>query len=170
MQIVDKGSDNPADTVKNNDLVLVRFMEYSLLDKDTTLSNLTLPYLVDEFKYTASSSSEDVTPVHRVHGARPMDTTSRHFSHGIRILSVPTNDTFCAAFSRGMTAMFSPSARILPDRGLERPVRARMSVLFPLPLRPAIMVSPPGDAEAEMFLISTFFPYPRVMFSICIIF
>ena len=57
MQIVDKGSDNPADTVKNNDLVLVRFMEYSLLDKDTTLSNLTLPYLVDEFKYTASSSS-----------------------------------------------------------------------------------------------------------------
>ena len=55
MQIVDKGSDNPADTVKN--LVLVRFMEYSLLDKDTTLSNLTLPYLVDEFKYTASSSS-----------------------------------------------------------------------------------------------------------------
>ena len=57
MQIVDKGSDNPSDTVKNNDLVLVRFMEYSLLDKDTTLSNLTLPYLVDEFKYTASSSS-----------------------------------------------------------------------------------------------------------------
>lgn len=57
MQIVDKGSDNPADTVKNNDLVLVRFMEYSLLDKDTTLNNLTLPYLVDEFKYTASSSS-----------------------------------------------------------------------------------------------------------------
>ena len=57
MQIVDKGSDNPADTVKNNDLVLVRFMEYSLLDKDTTLSNLPLPYLVDEFKYTASSSS-----------------------------------------------------------------------------------------------------------------
>lgn len=57
MQIVNKGSDNPADTVKNNDLVLVRFMEYSLLDKDTTLSNLTLPYLVDEFKYTASSSS-----------------------------------------------------------------------------------------------------------------
>lgn len=57
MQIVDKGSDNPADTVKNNDLVLVRFMEYSLLDKDTTLSNLTLPYLVDEFKYTVSSSS-----------------------------------------------------------------------------------------------------------------
>lgn len=57
MQIVDKGSDNPADTVKNNDLILVRFMEYSLIDKDTTLSNLDLPYLVDEFKYTVSSSS-----------------------------------------------------------------------------------------------------------------
>lgn len=57
MQIVDKGSDNPADTVKNNDLVLVRFMEYSLLDKDTTLSNLSIPYMVDEFKYTVSSSS-----------------------------------------------------------------------------------------------------------------
>ena len=57
MQIVDKGSDNPADTVKDNDLILVRFMEYSLLDKDTTLSNLSYPYLVDEFKYTATSSS-----------------------------------------------------------------------------------------------------------------
>ena len=57
MQIVDKGSDNPADTVKNNDLILVRFMEYSLLDKDTTLSNLSIPYMVDEFKYTVSSSS-----------------------------------------------------------------------------------------------------------------
>ena len=57
MQIVDKGSDNPADTVKNNDLILVRFMEYSLIDQDTTLSNLNIPYLVDEFKYTVSSSS-----------------------------------------------------------------------------------------------------------------
>lgn len=57
MQIVDKGSDNPADTVKNNDLILVRFMEYSLIDKDTTLSNLNIPYMVDEFKYTVSSSS-----------------------------------------------------------------------------------------------------------------
>ena len=57
MQIVDKGSDNPADTVKDNDLILVRFMEYSLLDKDTTLSNLSYPYIVDEFKYTATSSS-----------------------------------------------------------------------------------------------------------------
>ncbi len=57
MQIVDKGSDNPADTVKNNDVILVRFMEYSLLDQDTTCSNLSYPYYVDEFKYTVTSSS-----------------------------------------------------------------------------------------------------------------
>lgn len=57
MQIVDKGSDNPADTVRNNEVILVRFVEYSLLDQDTTLSNLSLPYITDEFKYTATSSS-----------------------------------------------------------------------------------------------------------------
>ena len=57
MQIVDKGSTNPADTVKNNDLVLVRFMEYSILDADTTLSNLFEPTIVDEFRYTETSSS-----------------------------------------------------------------------------------------------------------------
>ncbi len=57
MQIVDKGSDNPADTVKNNEVILVRFMEYSLLDKDTTLSNLSYSYLVEEFRYAATSSS-----------------------------------------------------------------------------------------------------------------
>lgn len=57
MQIVDKGSDNLADTVKNNDLILVRFMEYSILDKDTSLSNLNAVETVDEFKYTITSSS-----------------------------------------------------------------------------------------------------------------
>ncbi len=57
MQIVDKGSDNPADTVKNNDEVLVRFMEYSILDEDTTISNLDVPGVVDSFRYTVSSSS-----------------------------------------------------------------------------------------------------------------
>ena len=57
MQIVDKGSDNLADTVKNNDLILVRFMEYSILDKDTSLSNLNSVETVDEFKYTITSSS-----------------------------------------------------------------------------------------------------------------
>ena len=57
MQIVDKGSENIADTVKNNDLILVRFLEYNILSKDTTLSNLNEPAIVDEFKYTMSSSS-----------------------------------------------------------------------------------------------------------------
>lgn len=56
MQIVDKGSTNPADTVKNNDEILVRFMEYSILDGDTILSNLDAPETVDAFRYTVSSS------------------------------------------------------------------------------------------------------------------
>ena len=57
MQIVDEGSENKADTVKNHDLILVRFLEYSILDKDTTLSNLNAAEVVDEFKYTVTSSS-----------------------------------------------------------------------------------------------------------------
>ncbi len=64
MQIVKKGIEdedgnllNPNDTVKNNDLILVRFMEYSILDKDTSLSNLNAVETVDEFKYTITSSS-----------------------------------------------------------------------------------------------------------------
>lgn len=57
MQIVDKGSANLADTMKNNDEILVRFMEYSILDKDTSLSNLNSVETVDEFKYTITSSS-----------------------------------------------------------------------------------------------------------------
>lgn len=57
MQIVDKGSENPADTMKNNDLILVRFMEQNLQTGDTTLSNLNDPGTVDEFKYTETSSS-----------------------------------------------------------------------------------------------------------------
>lgn len=57
MQIVDKGSDNLADTVKNKDEILVRFMEYSILDKDTSLSNLNAVETVDAFRYTVTSSS-----------------------------------------------------------------------------------------------------------------
>ena len=57
MQIVDKGSDNLADTVRNNEVILIRFMEYSLLDQDTTISNLSFPYLTEEFRYSATSSS-----------------------------------------------------------------------------------------------------------------
>lgn len=57
MQIVDKGSTQTADTVKSNDEVLVRFSEYSLIDAYTTYSNITIPYSVDVFRYTVTSSS-----------------------------------------------------------------------------------------------------------------
>jgi hypothetical protein len=55
MQIIDKGI--LGDTVKKNDLILVRFMEYSIMDKDTTLSNINSPSIVDEFKYTTTGTS-----------------------------------------------------------------------------------------------------------------
>ena len=51
MQIIDKGSTNLADTVKPNDRILVRFSEYSLMDKVVTLSNLDYVEVVDEFNY-----------------------------------------------------------------------------------------------------------------------
>ena len=57
MQIVDKGSENLADTIRPNEVVLVRFSEYSLYDKMVTVSNLETPYMVDEFRYTVTSSS-----------------------------------------------------------------------------------------------------------------
>lgn len=47
---------NPNDTIRNNMEVLVRFMEYSIFDKDTTLSNLDSPQIVDEFRYKVTSS------------------------------------------------------------------------------------------------------------------
>lgn len=57
MQIVDKGSDNLADTVKPNDQILVRFTEFSLIDNYVTLSNEELPQVVDAFNYKVTSSS-----------------------------------------------------------------------------------------------------------------
>lgn len=60
MQIVDKGSSNPADTIKPNDVILVRFEERGLMAVDgvkSYLSNLNDPTLIDEFKYTVTSSS-----------------------------------------------------------------------------------------------------------------
>lgn len=60
MQIVDKGSANPADSIKPNDLVLVRFEEHGLIAVDgvkSYLSNLNEPTIVDEFRYTVTSSS-----------------------------------------------------------------------------------------------------------------
>lgn len=57
MQIVNKGSENPADTVYNNANILVRFLEYDILQQDTTLTNLYEVGTVDEFRYTVTSSS-----------------------------------------------------------------------------------------------------------------
>ena len=56
MNIVDRGSDNPLDTVKNNDEILVRFLEKNLLQGDT-LSNLEIVDMPDMFRYTVTSSS-----------------------------------------------------------------------------------------------------------------
>lgn len=57
MQILDKGVEDKADTVKNNDIILVRFSEYDMLNKYTSYSNLDIVYTVDEFRYVVTSSS-----------------------------------------------------------------------------------------------------------------
>ena len=57
MNIVNKGSANLANTVKPNDQILVRFSEYSLMDKKATISNLGYAEVVDEFNYRVTSSS-----------------------------------------------------------------------------------------------------------------
>jgi len=55
MQIVDRGE---GDTVKTRDEILVRFMEYDIMQKDTTVvSNFAADSWVDSFNYTASGSS-----------------------------------------------------------------------------------------------------------------
>ena len=60
MQIVDKGSANPADTIRPNDIVLVRFEEQALLENSygskSYISNLNYPD-VDEVKYAVTSTS-----------------------------------------------------------------------------------------------------------------
>lgn len=57
MNIVSKGVEDKTDTVKNNDEILVRFLEYNVLNEDTTLSNITEPRIVDSFRYTVTSTS-----------------------------------------------------------------------------------------------------------------
>lgn len=57
MQILDKGVEDKSDTVKNNDVILVRFSEYDVLNKYTSYSNLDIVYMVDEFRYVVTSSS-----------------------------------------------------------------------------------------------------------------
>jgi len=62
MQIVDKGSDNMADTIRNNDMVLARYAEYRL-EKDSAatlvMSNLTESQIanVDIFRYMVYGSN-----------------------------------------------------------------------------------------------------------------
>jgi len=58
MQVVDKGSSDPADTICSNDHVLVRFIEYNISDTmNVSCTNVSYPYLVDEFRYTTSGTS-----------------------------------------------------------------------------------------------------------------
>lgn len=57
MQILDKGVEDKSDTVKNNDIILVRFSEYDVLNKYTSYSNLDIVYMVDEFRYVVTSTS-----------------------------------------------------------------------------------------------------------------
>lgn len=57
MQIVDKGSENKNDTLKDGDEVLVRFAEFDILAGKYTMSNLNAPETVDVFRYTSTSSS-----------------------------------------------------------------------------------------------------------------
>ena len=57
MQILDKGVEDKSDTVKNNDIILVRFSEYDVLNKYTSYSNLDIVYMVDGFRYEVTSSS-----------------------------------------------------------------------------------------------------------------
>lgn len=64
MHIIRKGYEdengkliNPNDTVKDGDKVLVRFSEYSILDKKLSLSNLNAAETVDAFRYNYTSSS-----------------------------------------------------------------------------------------------------------------
>lgn len=55
MQIVDRGE---GDTVKTRDEILARFMEYDIMQKDTTIvSNFGTDGGVDSFNYTVSGSS-----------------------------------------------------------------------------------------------------------------
>ena len=57
MQIVKKGSSNPADTFKHMNEVLVRFLEADILEGDSTYTNFKEPNALDVFRYVESSTS-----------------------------------------------------------------------------------------------------------------
>lgn len=55
MQIVSKG--DVKDTVRNNDIVLVKFSEYNILKKEDALKNTGRVDVLDEFRYNVTNSS-----------------------------------------------------------------------------------------------------------------
>lgn len=58
LQIVDKGSENPADTFKTNSEITVRFEEYDIMNKwYTNVSNTNQPLFVDAFVYNNANNS-----------------------------------------------------------------------------------------------------------------
>lgn len=55
MQIVDRGD---GDTIASRDVISVRYMEYDILEGDTTaLSNFDSPYMLEVFDYTISGTT-----------------------------------------------------------------------------------------------------------------
>lgn len=57
MQIVSKG-DPDSDSIRNRDVVSVRFVEYDIMEKDTTAaSNYDIPDWLDSFDYTISGTT-----------------------------------------------------------------------------------------------------------------
>lgn len=55
MQIVDKGKVD-ADSIKNRDVVTVRFVEYDIMEKDTTNGNINAPLMLDVFDYSITGT------------------------------------------------------------------------------------------------------------------
>lgn len=55
MQIVDKGKAE-ADSIKDRAVVTVRFMEYDIMEKDTTNGNFNAPLMLDVFDYSITGT------------------------------------------------------------------------------------------------------------------
>lgn len=55
MQIVNYGTGE--DSIKDRDVITVRFVEYDILRKDTSLTNYNMPLWVDVYDYTISGST-----------------------------------------------------------------------------------------------------------------
>lgn len=57
MQIVNPGVGTDADTIKSRDVITVRFVEYDIMDQDTSVANFHLPQMLDVFDYTVSGTT-----------------------------------------------------------------------------------------------------------------